>query len=102
MVGQLPALISSAIGDGSLVPPGVVYVGLRTPIGSAVIDPFAAAQDPQTQRILQALGIDVTIGLGSPPPELAEEPPLGRNLAILGLLGVGVLLMAFSGRRQRE
>ena len=91
-VGQLPDL-------ASLVPPGTMYVGLSTPLGNAVIDPFAAAQDPATQSLLQALGITVTIGLGTPPASFTAGPALGESLKTLALVGGGLLLVFLLSRR---
>lgn len=102
-VGQLPETltdaISQAISGGGLIPPGTMYVGLTTPLGNAVIDPFAAAQDPATQQILNALGITVTIGLGTPPPSLTAGPALGENLKTLALVGGGLLLLYLVARK---
>jgi hypothetical protein len=102
-VGQLPETlsdaISQAISGGGLIPPGTMYVGLTTPLGNAVIDPFAAAQDPATQNVLNALGITVTFGLGTPPPSLTTGPALGENLKTLALVGGGLLLVLLLSRK---
>jgi hypothetical protein len=95
MPGQLPDL-SSAVAQftaGQLIPPGTVYVALTTPLGNAYIDPFAAAQDPTTQRVLQALGIGVTFGVGPVPQEIAAAPSLVSNLGVIGLVVGGFLLL---------
>lgn len=102
-VGQLPdtlsEAISQAISGGGLIPPGTMYVGLTTPLGNAVIDPFAAAQDQATQNVLNALGITVTFGLGTPPPALTAGPALGENLKTLALVGGGLVLLFLLSRK---
>lgn len=92
--------IQQAIGDGTLVPPGVMYVALETPLGNAYIDPFAAAQDPVTQQRLVMLGINVTLGLGASPAGESAGPSLTENLKVLGLVGAGLLAVMFLSRRR--
>lgn len=97
-LGQLPPEIISAITQ-----PGLVYVAVRSPLGVAVVDPFAASQDETTNQIMQRLGITVEVGFGPPPAGLLEEAaaaPLSEGLKMAGLLllgGLGLLFLA--GRR---
>ena len=92
--------IQEAITEGGLVPPGVMHVALRTPLGNAYIDPFAAAQDEGTQRTMAALGITAEIILGRAPAGEAAGPSLTENLKVLGLVGAGLLALALFSRRR--
>ena len=90
-------------GGGSL-PANAVYVKLTTPLGVAIIDPFAAAADPTSQGILQTLGIGVEIGFGPAPAAALEEAaahPLMGNLQTAGLVvgGLALLWMLTGSRR---
>lgn len=79
-------------------PPGVVYVAVRTPLGSAYVDPGAAAGDSRTQAILRDLGIEVEVGFGAIPMAAAEEPSLWGSLGTFGLLAAGGLALAILPR----
>jgi hypothetical protein len=79
--------------QSGVIPPGLVYVQLDTPLGQAIVDPFAAAQDSTTQSIMQALGVHVTLGLGPAPVPAAETPMLAENLTAIGVVGVGLLAL---------
>lgn len=86
------ATIANAIASGSL-PPGVVYLHLSTPLGSAYIDPGAGGPNSTARQILDALGIEATIGFGEIPAAAANEPSLSSNLGLLGLLAAGALVV---------
>lgn len=94
-LGQAPNLletIGARVGPTLLeqLGPGLMYVKLSTPIGVAVVDPFAPP-DPTTHAIMQRLGIEVTVGFGDAPPATPGEGSLVRNLSLGGLLGAGAL-----------
>jgi hypothetical protein len=94
----------AALTAGS-IPPGLVYVQIDTPLGSAVVDPGASAQDSTTQSILQALGISVTFGFGAAPAPAPGQAQLGENLGTLGLLaagGVALWLLSRGGGRAKK
>ncbi len=82
-VGQVP--------DLSTLGAGLMYVKLATPIGVAVVDPFASAQDPTTSAIIQRLGIHMTIGFGPAPAPEPGETSLLSNLSVLGTLAAGAV-----------
>jgi hypothetical protein len=82
-VGQVP--------DLSTLGPGLMYVQLATPLGTAVIDPFAAAQDATTQAIMQRLGIQVTIGFGPAPAPDPASGDLFANLSLAIPLALGAI-----------
>lgn len=95
------AALAPALGDlFDLVPPGTVHLVLTTPLGTAILDPFAPP-DPTTTQVLQALGIGVTVRLGPPSAEEVGQPSLGENLKVLGLLAGGALLFYMTTRRRR-
>lgn len=83
-LGQLPASVFDALG------PGLLYVKLSTPIGVAIVDPFAPP-DPTTQKIMERLGIQLTVGVGAAPAPSADEGSLVRNLSLGGLLAAGAI-----------
>lgn len=76
------------------IPPGAMYIRITSPLGIATVDPFAAAQDAQTQAIMQRLGIGVTIGFGPAPAPQPGEASLAKNLSIGLTLGLGALALA--------
>jgi hypothetical protein len=76
-----------------LLGPGMLYVKLATPLGSAVVDPFASAQDPTTQRIMQRLGIQLTVGFGPAPAPEPGETNLFDNLMTGVPLALGAVVL---------
>lgn len=89
---------AAAAGDlSSLIPEAVrPHLVLVTPLGTTIIDPTISAQDSNTQAMLSNLGIQVHVIFGPIPPEMlaaAEDAPLGRNLALLGIAVLGGLLL---------
>lgn len=87
-----PAEALAALAAGQ-VPPNTVYIAVDSPLGGFAVDPFAAAQDPNTQAVMQRLGVNVTLGFGPPPPPVEGQPSLGQNLSIGATLAVGAIAL---------
>lgn len=76
---------------------------LKTPIGVAVIDPLAPAQDSSVTSILNALGIQAEVRFGDVPAEITQAPQLANVLpwVLLGSAGLlALFLLRNKGKRQ--
>lgn len=91
---------ASALYD--LVPPGAVHLIVRTPLGTAVVDPFTPERSDTARAIMDALGIEVELRLGPVPDEDLAAPGLGEGLGSLlmigGVIGAGLYLLASTRR----
>jgi hypothetical protein len=82
-----------AVDLSQLAQPGLMYIKLTTPLGDAIVDPFAAAQDSTTQQIMQRLGIGVTVGFGPAPVPAPGTSNLFQNLSLGIPLALGALAL---------
>ena len=88
------------------IPPDLVWVRLHTPVGDAVIDPGAPAQDSATKQVIDALGITVSFGTGpAPVPETTIASTgyaVGVGTLVLGGAAlVGLMLKGGSKRKKK-
>ena len=99
-LGQLdiPTLFSE-------LPPGMLTLALATPVGTALIDPLATAQNSATQAILNALGISLTLYVGDVPADVqaaAAATPLSQGLQTAGWIALGLVGLVLAPRLLRR
>lgn len=91
-LGQLETLIAS-------IPPGTVHLVLTTPLGTAIVDPFAPDAGA-VKAMLDQIGVGLTVRMGPPTAEELAQPSLASNLSTLGLVLGGLALFWIVGRRR--
>lgn len=82
------------------IPPGMVTVALRTPLGVAYTDPFAPGPSPVADA-LKFLGVSVDVYPGPPRQEDIDAPQLGANLQVAALVVGGLAFAAIMRWRRR-
>ena len=74
------------------LPPGLLYVAIRTPLGDAYVDPGAVSQDQTTQEILDRLGVSASLEFGAAPEATLTSGRLTENIGA-ALFGLGAVVV---------